>query len=205
MLSLHCHPAEEACPGQRCSWQGQGASCCCSRIPGPRNAQGGSPGVGRGEWPEGDEQGWAAAKPPAPALRIQDRPVLGTGKTPHLREMFKSFHGKSLTTPSLLSQPGTGKGSSASSMLNCTDTNGQAGITSSRVVSAVPLGVPLLRALQGLVPTLARSAGLGFETPGGNHGQSWACRRCSVYSTSPAWANGSQRHRPRGPSEGCHV
>lgn len=118
MLSLHCHPAGEACPGQRCSWQGQGASCCCSRIPGPRNAQGGSPGVGRGEWPEGDEQGWAAAKPPAPALRIQDRPVLGTGKTPHLREMFKSFHGKSLTTPSLLSQPGTGKGSSASSMLN---------------------------------------------------------------------------------------
>lgn len=96
--------------------------------------------------------------------------MLGSRETPHLREMFKDFHGKSLTTPSILSQPGTGKGWSASSILNHTDTDGWAGITSSRVVSAVPPGVPLLPALQGLVPTLARSAGLGFETPVGNPG-----------------------------------
>lgn len=118
----------------------------------------------------GDEQGWAAAKPPAPITGIQGQPVLGNGEIPHLRELFKSFHGKSLTTTSLLSQPGTGKGSSASSILKHTDTDGWGGITSSGVVSAVPPGMSLLPALQGLVPTLARSAGLGFETPAGNPG-----------------------------------
>lgn len=103
--------------------------------------------------------------------------MLQSGETPHLREMLKSFHGKSLTTQSVLSQPGTGKGSSASSILNHTDTDVWAVITSSRVVSAVP-SVP---ALQGLVPTLARSGGLGFRTPVGNAGHTGG-----VLSIAPA-------------------
>lgn len=48
------HPAGEACPGQRCSWQEREppASVAGSQAS-PQNAQGSSPGAGRGEWPEG--------------------------------------------------------------------------------------------------------------------------------------------------------
>lgn len=59
---------------------GRGGSGRCCGIPRPPpgvpEEEESSPGAGRGEQPEGAEQGWAAAEPPAPAMGIQEQPVL---------------------------------------------------------------------------------------------------------------------------------